>query len=716
MKRKTMILTTAILVLQLCHSLCAITTSPQEAEMAVKGWLKLDPKPLGATLGQEVIKVETFTNETGEPVYYIVYLEPSGFVIVSADNLIEPIIGFSEEGSYNSSAKSPFGALVDKDLNGRIKALRNNINLLTVNPQSIVTTTQTKWNYLLSLAEASEGDISLMAVDPETVTDICVAPMISAIWGQRDACGYDCFNLYTPNKYPCGCVATTLAQLMRYHQYPIEPNDDDPDETDGKKKFSITWFDTHSASLNTEPMTLRGGNGNGGPYRWDKMPNVPSCNTTLVERQAVGAICYDAGIACDMLYTEWGSGSNMNAAKNALLDVFKYSNAIEGCYDTNDVKNIPSDILEKMINPNLDAGNPVFFGIFDEQDQDTGHAILCDGYGYNASTIYHHLSMGWDWMPTEARQMWYMLPDISLEYRWREGNWIYILQFDYDIITSCVYNIFIIVKGEIISGRLFDTMGKIVEGATVTAQIKGGKPNTAVTTISGDTGIYALKGLNSNTIYIITVEKEGYEFEPVEVTTGKSENGTVNCGNVWAVNFGGESDSVTIGAGKIGWVFPMYTGYTDARTQVIYLADEIGKAGKINSLSLEVTNAPTQTLENWTIRMKHTSLEKYDDDNCSFEADGWTVVYQNNESIANKGWQKFQFQTPFAYNGTDNLLVDFSFNNETSTSHAQCKVSSPGGKRSLYDFAYNDRGDPLDWQGEARSHLNVPDIILTFSE
>jgi hypothetical protein len=323
--------------------------------------------------------------------------------------------------------------------------------------------------------------------------------------------------------------------------------------------------------------------------------------------------------------------------------------------------------------------------------------------------------MGWDLLPTECRMMWYLLPDISLEYRWREGQWIYIIDFDYDIITSCVYNIFTIEKGEIISGRLFDFMGKPIEDATVTALIKGGKPDTAVTTVSTSSGIYGLKGLNSNTTYIITVEKEGYEFESAEVTTGKSENNTINCGNVWGININGDSDSVTIGAGKISWIFPMSTSYPDARTQTIYLADEIVKSGNINSLSLEITKAPAQTLENWTIRMKHTSLDKYPNDNCSLETDGWTTVYQNDESIDNTGWHKFELQTPFAYNGNDNLMVDFSYNNDTGTSHGMCRVSSPGGKRSAYSSRYND-GDPLDWQGKVNGHTNVPDVIISFSE
>jgi len=361
----------------------------------------------------------------------------------------------------------------------------------------------------LSLAE---GDYSLMAVEPDTVTDICVPPLINAIWGQSDACGRDCYNMYTPNNLYCGCIATMMAQVMRLHQYPAEPNDDDPNEPDGKRKFSIEWFDEDSFSFFTGEMLLRGGDGNGGPYKWNKMPNVPSCNTPLIEREAVGAICYDAGIAANMFYAPWGSGTYMDDARRALIDVFKYSNAIEGSKDPNGYKQIPSEILEKMINPSLDAGCPVFFGISDEQQLMGRHAVLCDGYGFNTSTMYHHLNFGWADFPTWARQMWFLLPDIS-----------YGASYDYDIIDSCVYNIFTTETGEIISGRLLDTQGNIVEGASVTAQIKG-KANTAVTTVSNSNGIYAFKGVDSDTTYTITVEKAGYDFEPAEATTGKSEN------------------------------------------------------------------------------------------------------------------------------------------------------------------------------------------------
>jgi hypothetical protein len=701
MKHKTIIITGVILLLHLCGSLQALTTNAYEAEMMVKGWLRIDSQPLGASLGREVIRVETFSNEYNEPVYYIVYLEPSGFVIVPADDLVEPIIGFSEEGIYDPSPDSPFGVLVTNDLNRRVEAVRNTFSLMSLSSQTTITDTQMKWNYYISLGEPSEGGFGLMAVEPETVSDVRVARLLKSKWGQTYACGFDCYNYYTPNNYPCGCVATSLAQLMHYYQYPRQPDDYDPNEADGRRRFFVEVDE----AMEEEPRFLRGGDGNGGPYEWDNMPQGPSCNTSLNQRKAVGAICYDAGIASNMHYTEYGSGTTLDEAQRALLDVFSYSSVIKGGYDSDNAGNIPGEDLEKMINPNLDAGNPVFLGIFDEQEQIAGHAILCDGYGYNASTIYHHLNMGWDDLPTEYRQMWYLLPDISSD-----------IGFDYDIIDTCLYNIFTTETGEIISGRVTDMQGEPVEDAAITAE---GPDGTIHTTVTSSKGVYGLKGLDSNTTYTITAEKTGYNFHPAEVRTGRSEDGSTVCGNVWGIDFEHyiENETITIGTGSSTWNYPMHTGNQDSRTQIIYLASEIGRSGNIRDLSLEVTKVPPQFLENWTIRLKHTSRSQFN--NCALEPDGWTVVYQNNELIYETGWNKFVFQRLFEYNGTDNLMVDISHSNRSSSSHGMCKASNRVGKRSVYAQSDNLHGEPLDW-GAGNSPTmscssNVPNVKLTLT-
>ena len=117
MKSTGTILAVVFVLLHLCcGSLWAGITTSDQAEMVVTGWLKTNSTPLETVIGGQVKNVETFTNDSVEPIYYIVYLQSSGFVIVSADDRIEPIIGFVEKGIYNPSIDDPLGALVNNDL------------------------------------------------------------------------------------------------------------------------------------------------------------------------------------------------------------------------------------------------------------------------------------------------------------------------------------------------------------------------------------------------------------------------------------------------------------------------------------------------------------------------------------------------------------------------------------------------------------------------
>ena len=232
MKRKSIVILAILLVLQLCSSLSALPTTASEAEMVVQGWLKIDPQPLDTAIGQKVREVEIFTNENDEPLYYVVYLDPSGFVIVSADDAIEPIIGFADGGTYDPSPDNPMFSLVTNDLNGRMATSQSSISLMAVTPQSQVSNTQQKWNHLIAFAETSEYGFNLMGLN--RITDVRVAPLVQSEWGQRTECDRYCYNYYTPNHYPSGCAATAMAQLMRYYKYPSEGI--------GRKSFQIKVF------------------------------------------------------------------------------------------------------------------------------------------------------------------------------------------------------------------------------------------------------------------------------------------------------------------------------------------------------------------------------------------------------------------------------------------------------------------------------------------
>jgi len=501
MKYNSIVFPVVLAVLLLCSGLSARPTTEYEAEMVVAGWLKADPLPLGATLGRRVLDVETYTDQDDTPAYYIVYLQPSGFVIVSADSLVEPIIGFADDGAYDPSFKNPLGALVNSDLNARVASVRNTFRLQMSVESDALDTPQGKWRHFIDLGEDSEGGFGLMSL--MIAGDIRVLPLVQSQWGQTKVWGDYFYNYYSPNNYPCGCVATAMAQVMRYYEY--------PDGQIGMHEFIIEVDGFEQLAH------MRGGDGLGGAYNWGDMLLKPQSgygNVTEMQRRAVGAICYDAGIAVGMQYEADGSGALIADARDALVDIFQYSNAVLGY---NFGRNIDFGLTE-MINTNLDAKAPVILAVVNPFDPNGGHAVICDGYGYNSSTLYHHLNMGWD----GSEDIWYSLPDIDAS------------QGKFSSIVGCIYNIMISGKGEIISGRIMDPEGKPVAHAQVFAEPGGRVPHMV---LADDRGIYALTRLNSNTRYRIWVKADGYVFSEQLVQTLRSNNNSTTVGNRWGIDF-----------------------------------------------------------------------------------------------------------------------------------------------------------------------------------
>lgn len=156
--------------------------------------------------------------------------------------------------------------------------------------------------------------------------------------------------------------------------------------------------------------------------------------------------------------------------------------------------------------------------------------------------------------------------------------------------------------------------------------------------------------------------------------------------------------SRTVGTGTTSTTtLPLYTFYHDQRTQCIYLQGEIGGATTIRGLTLNVTTLPGQTMNNWTIRMKHTALSSYATN--AWESTGWTTVYQTNETISTTGLKTFTFTTPFAYDGVNNLMVDFSFNNSSYTTQGGVTYTTANTNRVIYAYTDSGWGDPLTWSG-----------------
>ncbi len=470
----------------------------QQAQRAVENWLSLDPHPLGAGLGQKIKQAQIFKDKAGNTIYFAVSLEPSGLVIVSGDDLVEPIIAFLSEGHYDPSPANPLGAMVSRDVPARVSRVREMEAQARLERREVTLAGQLKkahhkWGLLdRQTSEAPVGGLP-------TVSEIRVAPLVQSKWAQGNVGADYCFNYYTPNHYVCGCVATALAQLMRYHRH--------PDVGVGNEMYSVRVDGI------TQYLEVRGGDSNGGPYDWYNMILCPDANTTATARQAIGALTYDAGLSVDMEYTAINSGAFLLGG-SALRNTFHYENAIEGGSYGGGTP-IPYANLLAMMNPNLDTGLPVILSIVGEVG---GHAIVGDGYGYNADTLYHHLNMGW----LGLDDAWYNLPDVPTS------------KATFNVVAGCVYNIYPIGDGEIISGRVTASSGVPINQATVTAFQDGGATRTATT---DSQGIYALAKLPSRTAFTLTAAKPGFFFKPRKCSTGVSLFMQSESGNLWGIDF-----------------------------------------------------------------------------------------------------------------------------------------------------------------------------------
>ena len=101
---------------------------------------------------------------------------------------------------------------------------------------------------------------------------------------------------------------------------------------------------------------------------------------------------------------------------------------------------------------------------------------------------------------------------------------------------------------------------------------------------------------------------------------------------------------------------PDYTYYDYAVSQQIYTASEIGMGGTINAISFDVASgSATRSLK---VYMKHVTKSVFGGTSASEWAQftASDVLFTGNVTWA-AGWVTITLDTPFEYNGTDNLLV-----------------------------------------------------------
>ncbi len=192
-----------------------------------------------------------------------------------------------------------------------------------------------------------------------------IAPLLTTKWNQEAP-----YNMLCPkvdgHETVTGCVATAMAQVMKYHNYPDH----------GKGTHSYFWRPGEEELTFDYDTT---------PFQWDLMTDVYDDKSSEESKYAVAVLMYGCGVSVNMHYEPGGSGAATTQMGASLIDIFDYSpslwmpnRAYYGYYE-----------WEDMIYADLEQGLPV---LYSGAGTAGGHQFICDGY---SSDGYFHFNWGW---------------------------------------------------------------------------------------------------------------------------------------------------------------------------------------------------------------------------------------------------------------------------------------------------------------------------------
>ncbi len=133
---------------------------------------------------------------------------------------------------------------------------------------------------------------------------------------------------------------------------------------------------------------------------------------------------------------------------------------------------------------------------------------------------------------------------------------------------------------------------------------------------------------------------------------------------------------IVLGRSTVG-ALPLYATQAYSYSQQIYLASAIGKAGAITSLAFEVATANANAPQTFDVYMGHTSKASISPETDFVPFSDLTLVYSGTYTFAATGWNDIELQTPFIYNGTDNLVVAVDKNGGGTGSGLMWYIGSP---------------------------------------
>ncbi|ROS84577.1 hypothetical protein EEK90_04620 [Muribaculaceae bacterium Isolate-036 (Harlan)] len=316
-------------------ALLAAPLTPEQALRRVHGNSALKMPSKSGTSMKLSFSMQT---QKGEPAVYI-FDRPasSGYLIVSADDTATPLLGYADSGSFDANNMPP-------QLEWWLSEYASQIDYASANGIK---------NTYAPIANKKE-----------------IAPLVETKWNQGTPYNNLCPSVNNV-KCPSGCVATAMAQVMKFWNY--------PDVGTGRVTATLPSGGTGEGFINLAQK----------PFDWNNMiDSYSGYDYTNEQGNAVATLMQAAGYAAKMNYAPGGSGALSINAAISLSKNFKYNPNIQYLqrlyFNTSE--------WNEIVYNELAAGRPILYG---GQSTSVGHEFVCDGYDGNG---YFHFNWGWGGM------------------------------------------------------------------------------------------------------------------------------------------------------------------------------------------------------------------------------------------------------------------------------------------------------------------------------
>ena len=277
------------------------------------------------------------------------------FVMVSADTRVIPVLAYSTETSFSSDN-------MPENIRGYLDLYTQQIvHAITSLTDSECEANVSAWQSWLS------NEVPIMA------TANFVNPLLQTTWNQNSP-----YNLLCPSvssggsggHVQAGCVATAIAQIIRYWQFPPSGIGS---HTYTANFSSLGYGDFGTQSVNFAAAT----------YDYSLMPLSINSNSPSAQIDEVAKLTYHCGVAVDMMYGPNSSGAYDSHAVTGLRNHFGFSGATMK-YRSNYNDNAWITLLKNEI----DNLRPIYYS----GSGSGGHAFVCDGYDNDNR---FHFNWGW---------------------------------------------------------------------------------------------------------------------------------------------------------------------------------------------------------------------------------------------------------------------------------------------------------------------------------